>query len=280
MSAVILDRGMAESGLHHLERQFEAAVGAAVDAPRGMEVPQRMEAAVFRAAVPIDDASGNLRRVESALDDTVPVIDAALAVGEGEAEFAVGTSEVCSRSTDKTIGGTNWPSCGPRARCRRGDTRSGKAFVSQCATETPCGDTQRQKALQQNAQFVLNRAASRRPAASVCRASQADRAVLERACSREPANRGLAHTVGGRPAASVCRASQADRAVLERAGSREPANRGLAHTVGARQIGLHSAVSEPLEGLLSLVGCQLDRAAEFHASGLGALAAIIGTSAN
>ena len=93
MSAVILDRGMAESGLHHLERQFEAAVGAAVDAPRGMEVPQRMQAAVFRAAVPIDDASGNLRRVESALDDTVPVIDAALAVGEGEAEFAVGTSE-------------------------------------------------------------------------------------------------------------------------------------------------------------------------------------------
>ena len=43
------------------------------------------------------------------------------------------------------------------------------------------------------------------------------------------------------------------RAVLERAGSREPANRGLAHTVGARQIGLHSPVSEPLEGLLALV---------------------------
>jgi hypothetical protein len=63
--------------------------------------------------------------------------------------------------------------------------------------------------------------------------------------------------------------------VLERAGSREPANRGLAHTVGARQIGLHSAVSEPLEGLLALVGCQLDRAAEFHASGLGALAATL-----
>ena len=80
---------------------------------------------------------------------------------------------------------------------------------------------------------------------------------------------------------SVCRASQADRGVLERAGSREPANRGLAHTVGARQIGLHSPVSESLEGLLlALVGCQLDRAAEFHATGLGALAAIIGTSAN
>src|SRR5215831_14908754 len=65
------------------------------------------------------------------------------------------------------------------------------------------------------------------------------------------------------------------RAVLERAGSREPANRGLAHTVGARQIGLHSAVSEPLEGLLALVGCQLDRAAEFHATGLRTLPAIV-----
>src|SRR5262249_34128139 len=70
------------------------------------------------------------------------------------------------------------------------------------------------------------------------------RFVLNRAASR-------------RPAASVCRASQADRAVLERAGSREPANRGLAHTVGARQIGLHSPVSEPLYSLLALVAVSL-----------------------
>ena len=48
-------------------------------------------------------------------------------------------------------------------------------------------------------------------------------------------------------------AEAAGHALLERAGSREPGNRGLAHTVGARQIGLHSAVSEPLEGLLALV---------------------------
>src|SRR5262245_14836930 len=73
----------------------------------------------------------------------------------------------------------------------------------------------------------------------------------------------------------IASSEAAGHAVLERAGSREPANRGLAHTVGARQIGLHSAVSEPLEGLLALVGCQFDRAAEFHASGLGALAAIV-----
>src|SRR5262249_39635314 len=72
----------------------------------------------------------------------------------------------------------------------------------------------------------------------------------------------------------------AGRAALERAGSREPANRGLAHTVGARQIGLHSALREPLESLLALVGCQLDRAAEFHASGLGALAAIVCSGAD
>jgi|SRR6516162_5350990 hypothetical protein len=43
--------------------------------------------------------------------------------------------------------------CGPQARRTRarlvcgGDTRSGKAFVSQCAVETPCGDTSRQKVL-------------------------------------------------------------------------------------------------------------------------------------
>src|SRR5262249_4031644 len=110
----------------------------------------------------------------------------------------------------------------------------------------PIGDTSRRKVLryQQTARYVLNRAASRRPAAS------------------------------------VCRASQADRAVLERAGSREPATRGPAHTVGARQISLRSAVSEPLGGLWAVVGCQVGRAAEFHASGLGAFAAIIGTSAN
>jgi hypothetical protein len=71
------------------------------------------------------------------------------------------------------------------------------------------------------------------------------------------------------PGATSCRASQANRAVLERAGSREPATRGLAHTVGARQIGLHSPVSEPPEGLLALVRYKLDGAAEFHASGLG-----------
>ena len=46
-----------------------------------------------------------------------------------------------------------------RASMARGDTCSGKAFVSQCATETPCGDTSRRKVLryQQTARSVLNR---------------------------------------------------------------------------------------------------------------------------
>src|SRR5262249_39097675 len=46
-----------------------------------------------------------------------------------------------------------------KASMAGGDTCSGKAFVSQCATETPCGDTSRQKALryQQTARSVLNR---------------------------------------------------------------------------------------------------------------------------
>src|SRR5262249_27899753 len=82
-----LDRGVAEPCLHHLQRQFEAPVGAPVDAPRSIEVAQAMQAAVFRAAVPIDDTGGNLCRTKTALDDAVAMIDAALAVGEGEAEF-------------------------------------------------------------------------------------------------------------------------------------------------------------------------------------------------
>jgi len=89
-----LDRGVAEPGLHHLQRQFEPAVGTAIDAPRGVEVAQAMQAGILRAPVLIDDTGGNLRRMEATLDDGVAVINAALAVGKGEAEFAVGAREL------------------------------------------------------------------------------------------------------------------------------------------------------------------------------------------
>src|SRR5438552_18980377 len=44
---------MAEPALHQLERQFEPAVDAPVDAPRCIEVAQRMQASVLRSPVPI-----------------------------------------------------------------------------------------------------------------------------------------------------------------------------------------------------------------------------------
>src|SRR5262245_34710527 len=70
------------------------------------------------------------------------------------------------------------------------------------------------------------------------------------------------------------------RALLERAGGSQPADRRLAHAIGPGQIGLHSALRELLQHLSALVGRQLLRAAEFHAAGLGALAAVLGTRGN
>src|SRR5262249_27437663 len=87
------DRGMAETRLHHLERQFEPAIGAPVNAPRGVEVAQTVQAAVFRAAIGLHHTGRNLRGMKAALDNAVPMIDAALAVGEGAAEGAVGAGE-------------------------------------------------------------------------------------------------------------------------------------------------------------------------------------------
>ena len=38
-----LDRRMPHAGLHHLDRRFEAAVFAAIDAPRGIEMAERVQ---------------------------------------------------------------------------------------------------------------------------------------------------------------------------------------------------------------------------------------------
>jgi len=52
--------------LHYLRRQFEATVNFAVDAPRGIEVAQRMQAGVLRLVLVVDDASGAHRCNEHA----------------------------------------------------------------------------------------------------------------------------------------------------------------------------------------------------------------------
>ena len=84
---------MPEPSLHHLKGQLEPAVHPAVDAPRGVEVAQRMEALVFRPAMLIDDAGGNLRRMKSKPNDRVAMLDAAAAVGKYYVPIAPWTGE-------------------------------------------------------------------------------------------------------------------------------------------------------------------------------------------
>ena len=97
---------MAEPRLHQLERQFEPAVNAPVDAPRGVEVAQAVQALVFCTAVLVDDTGGDLRRMESALDDRVAVLDAAADVGEDQDKLALGEASRCSRKAAMTMGGS------------------------------------------------------------------------------------------------------------------------------------------------------------------------------
>ena len=56
-----LARGMTEPGLHQLERQLEAAVDAAVNAPARVEMAQVMQAGIFRLAAGINYTGGDQR---------------------------------------------------------------------------------------------------------------------------------------------------------------------------------------------------------------------------
>jgi hypothetical protein len=62
------------------------------------------------------------------------------------------------------------------------------------------------------------------------------------------------------------------RALLERAGSREPADRGGVDGIGPRHIGLRLACSKALERFLALMRRHLARALEANAALLGSLA--------
>jgi hypothetical protein len=57
-----LDRGMAKAALHQLERQLEATIDAAVDAPAGIEMAQGMEARIFCLPMLVGDAGRDLDR--------------------------------------------------------------------------------------------------------------------------------------------------------------------------------------------------------------------------
>ena len=117
-----------------------------------------------------------------------------------------------------------------------GVTRSEKALVSQCALRAPIGVPFRQKALryQRTARSVLNRAGQPPACPVICRASQAVRAVLERAGSCQQA---------------------ADRSWID--GSH--ISHRLAHV-------------KPLQHFLALMRSHLAWAPKLHASILGTLA--------
>src|SRR5262249_62021114 len=56
-----------------------------------------------------------------------------------------------------------------------------------------------------------------------------------------------------------------------------PVDRRWAHAIAARQLGLHSALSEPLDGFLALMGSERLRTSKTHAAGFGALPAVVRT---
>src|SRR5262245_19074268 len=84
------DGRVTDPRLHHLRRQLQSAVLAPVDAPGRVEVAQRMEPRIFRLAVFGHYSSGDLRRLENALDDVAVVVDRTLAGREDQIGGALG----------------------------------------------------------------------------------------------------------------------------------------------------------------------------------------------
>src|SRR5690349_5682737 len=64
------DRRMPEPRLHRLRRKLESSP-APVDAPRRIEMPQRMQPRILRLAIRVDDAGLHLQWDPGALHDVV-----------------------------------------------------------------------------------------------------------------------------------------------------------------------------------------------------------------
>ena len=88
------DRGMPEAFLHQLKRQFEPSIGSPVDAPAGIEMPQRMEPRVFALPARVHDAGSDLRRPPSVSHDVFMPDDAPTAGREHEPERARRASQL------------------------------------------------------------------------------------------------------------------------------------------------------------------------------------------
>ena len=71
----------------------EAAVDAPVDAPRGVEMAEAVEAGIFGLAVAVYHASRDLRWMKAAFDDRVAMLDASSAVGKDQLELVLGAGK-------------------------------------------------------------------------------------------------------------------------------------------------------------------------------------------
>jgi hypothetical protein len=97
---------MPQPVLHHLWRKLQAVIRTPVDAPRGIEVPQAVQAGIFRLAVLIDNTAatcaGRNPRVRM-LDksSTLPV-----PVGNTKSISPLGQASFHSRRVFTTIGGS------------------------------------------------------------------------------------------------------------------------------------------------------------------------------
>jgi len=100
-----------------------------------------------RESVRQHDRLGHAAAVGEQFESAAAVGPGAVAQRAKQGERGIDERGACPSIPKRAFG------CGPQARRTRarlvcgGDTRSGKAFVSQCAVETPCGDTSRQKVL-------------------------------------------------------------------------------------------------------------------------------------
>jgi hypothetical protein len=97
---------MAKPRLDHLERQFELAVDAALDTPRRVEVPQRMEAGSLAPpallTTPAATWAGCQPWVMMAVSRSTPP----RAVGKARPSSPLGQARRCSRSTETSLGGS------------------------------------------------------------------------------------------------------------------------------------------------------------------------------
>ena len=114
MSAVIWIDEWLSLACTHLQRQLQPAIDAAVDAPRGVEVPQRMQALVLRTALVIDEAysthfskshGSHLKTRHPLACFPAPLLSASNLIGAPH----LGHFNACTGSISSPAGGSHWP---------------------------------------------------------------------------------------------------------------------------------------------------------------------------